>query len=90
MSRRAEKILERMRQTKTGWRSKDFHTLYLGFGFIKKSGKGGHDVFIHPAYRYIRDTIPNHSRELSPAYARDAVRNIDHLLRLEEEQGSDE
>lgn len=79
-----------MRRTKTGWHSADFHTLYLGFGFIKKSGKGSHDVFIHPVFPHIRDTIPNHSQELSPAYARDAVKNVDELLKLEKGLDSNE
>jgi hypothetical protein len=85
MSRAAEQILEDMRRRKTGWRSIDFETLYLGYGFIKKGKK--HDVYIHSKYHHIRDTIPRNQRDLSPGYAKDAVKNIDLLLRLEEEQG---
>ena len=86
MSRKAIKILERMRRTKTGWRPHHFHTLYLGFGFnmIKKRK---HDVFFHPDFPEIRDTIPRHDREFrSKGYAKDAVANIDLLLRLKKER----
>jgi predicted RNA binding protein YcfA (HicA-like mRNA interferase family) len=91
MSRKARKILEKMRRTKTGWRPRDFHTLYSGFGFIIKSGgRGGHTIYIHSKYRHIRDTIPQHSKELAPGYAKDAVKNIDLLLKLgKEEQEND-
>jgi len=86
MSRKAAKILEQMRQNKSGWRPHHFRTLYLGFGFIMKAGRR-HDVFIHPDFPQISDTIPRHDRELqSKGYAKDAVENIDLLLRLEKER----
>lgn len=88
MSRAAKKILEKMRRTKTGWNSNDMHTLYSGFGFIKK-GKN-HVIYIHPDFPFIRDTIPQHPKELSPGYAKDAVKNIDLLLKLRREQGSND
>jgi hypothetical protein len=84
MSRKAAKKLERMRRTKSGWRPHDFHTLYLGFGFIIKGRK--HDVFEHPDFPQIRDAIPRHDRELPSGYAKDAVKNIDLLLRLKKER----
>lgn len=87
MSRAANKILEGMRRKKTGWGSSDFEALYLGFGFIKKGTK--HDVYLHPVYRDIRDTIPRNKAELSPGYAKDAVKNIDLLLKLEGEDAQD-
>ena len=84
MSRKAARILERMRRTKSGWHPHHFHTLYMGFGFIMKAGRN-HDIFIHPEFPEIRDTIPRHG-ELGRAYAKSAVENIDSLLRLREER----
>jgi predicted RNA binding protein YcfA (HicA-like mRNA interferase family) len=88
MSRKAERILERMRNNKKGWYPKDFHTLYLGFGFIMKNGRN-HDIFIHPDFNHIRDTIPRHPTELGPGYAKDAVKNIDLLIKLQNEGRED-
>jgi hypothetical protein len=79
-SRKAEQIYERMKQTKSGWNPHDFHTLYLGYGFKMKAGKK-HDVFIHPDFPQLRDTIPRHG-ELGKGYAKDAVANIETLIRL--------
>lgn len=85
MSRAAEKILERMRRSKSGWSPRDFETLYLGYGF-KQKHCSKHDVYIHSVYTDIRDTIPRSQRELSPGYAKDAIKNIDLLLSLQKEQ----
>ncbi len=86
MSRKATKILERMRQRKSGWHPHHFHTLYLGFGFIMSEGRK-HTRFHHPDFPRIRDTIPRHDRELrSKGYAKDAVANIDLLLKLKKER----
>lgn len=79
MSRKAIKILEKMRRNKSGWHPHHFQTLYEGFGFIMKAGRK-HNTFIHPEYPQIRDTIPRHDRELGRGYAKDAVKNIDLLL----------
>ena len=72
-----------MKQSQSGWHPHDFHTLYLGFGFKMNHGRN-HDIFIHPEFPQLRDTIPRHG-ELSKAYARDAVKNIETLLRLKPE-----
>ena len=81
MSRKANKILEKMRRNKSGWHPHHFQTLYLGFGFTMKAGRR-HNIFIHTEFPQIRDTIPRHDRELGKAYARNAVDNIDLLLSL--------
>jgi hypothetical protein len=89
MSQNAEKIFQRMIQTKAGWRTSDFLTLYSGFGFIIIEGKK-HITVIHPDYD-IRDQISRSSGELPEGYARDAVKNIKLLKQLtensEEEDG---
>jgi hypothetical protein len=85
MSRKAKKILEQMRRNKAGWHSRDFHTLYLGFDFMRKEGRGSHTTFIHPDFPDIIEQIPRH-KELGKSYARDAVKNIDLLLRRKKER----
>ena len=87
MASKAEKLLEKMRRSKTGWKAHHFCTLYEGFGFEKRGAK--HDIYIHPDHPSIRDTIPRHSSELAPGYAKDAVKNIDLLLELEKEKGNE-
>ena len=86
MSRKALNILERMKQTQSGWRPHHFHTLYLGFGYIKVEAKK-HDILVHPDYPQLEKvTIPRHHEELSKAYARDAIKDIELLLKLEIER----
>jgi hypothetical protein len=89
MSRNAEKIFRRMLQTKAGWRSRDFLTLYSGFGFTIIEGKK-HITVIHPDYD-IRDQISRSSGELPEGYAKDAVKNIKLLKKLiEDSEEADE
>lgn len=80
MSKQAWKVFRRMKQTRAGWRAHDFHTLYLGFGFRIIPGKK-HDVFRHPDYPDLDDVIPRHPEELPKAYANNAVKNTELLLR---------
>lgn len=80
MSRAAEKILADMRKTKSGWSAADFETLYVGYGFVKKGRK--HDIYIHPVYTFISQAVPRTKKDLPPAYAVTAVKNIDLLLSL--------
>jgi hypothetical protein len=90
MSRKADKIYQAMQRTQAGWHPHDFHTLYLGFGFRMIEGRS-HTVFTHPDFPQLKDVIPRHDRELSKGYARDAVRNIETLLKLQaKEEDSDE
>ena len=91
MSRKATKIFEKMKQTQANWHPHDFQTLYLGYGYKMIEGKK-HHIFIHPDFPQLeKATIPRHNEELSKAYARDAVENIETLLRLkaEKEQGDE-
>jgi len=85
MARKAERLLDRMRQSRSGWKPHHFQTLYIGFGFTHISATK-HDVYIHPEFVDIRDTIPRHKKELSKAYASDAVKNIDLLLKLQKDR----
>lgn len=86
MSRKAIQILEKMKRTQANWRPHHFHTLYLGFGFKLIEGKK-HDIFIHPDFPQLeKATIPRHAEELSKGYARDAMKNIEILLKLKKEK----
>jgi hypothetical protein len=89
LASKAEKLLERMRRSKSGWKRKDFDTLYEGFGFTIRSGSS-HDIVSHPDFPELRDTLPRHSGELGKSYAKDAVKLVDELLRLQEGQAQEE
>jgi len=77
----AERILQRMRRTATGWRPSDFETLYRGFGFDREEG-GEHTLYTHPKSPWLNAAVGRH-RKLTPGYARHAVRLIDRLLELQ-------
>lgn len=80
-TKNARKLLEDMRNTKSGWGPGDLERLYLGFGFTKEEG-GGHTKYKHkllPADVYA--TVARH-RDLAPGYAQTAVKLIDELERI--------
>lgn len=91
MSRKAEKIWEELKEGKrTGYHPHHFQTLYLGFGFKMRHGRS-HDVFKHPDYAFLMQTIPRHQdKELGSGYANQAFENIETLLRLKGEISDDE
>jgi len=80
VSRRAEKILRRMRQSAAGWKPRQLYILYRGYGFSIRNG-AKHDVVVHPDHPELRTTIPRH-RELAKIYIRQAIALIDKLLAL--------
>ena len=61
--RKAEKLLERMRKSKSGWSSQDLIRLYRGFGFEIRNGSS-HDVITHPAYPYSPADFTSQAEEL--------------------------
>lgn len=79
----AEKLLERMRQSKAGWRRADLDKLYSGFGFEILRGKK-HDIVRHPKYAQLRTVLPRHTY-LAKGYVDYAVKLVDRLLELEKE-----
>lgn len=83
-------MLGKMRLSQSGWRRRDFETLYLGFGFVKKVERGGHTVYQHPDYPEITATVSRSSGDLHAAYARQAVKNIDQILELEKDEEPNE
>lgn len=79
--RPAERLLARMRATKTGWKPRDFKRLYEGFGFVESAG-AGHTRYQHPSYPRLIATVGRHP-VLTPGYAADAVRLIDLLKEIQ-------
>ena len=88
VSRKAWKIFRSMQETQGGWHSHDFQTLYEGFGFRMKEGRG-HTIYRHKDYPFLEDVIPRHPKELGSAYAREAVKLIKRLLELTGETEDD-
>lgn len=79
----ADKLLEKMRNSKSGWGADDLHALYVGFGFEFRHG-GKHTVYIHPKHTELRATVARH-RSLAIGYIQHAIGLIDKLNKLKEE-----
>jgi hypothetical protein len=77
----AEKILRRMRRSLAGWNPEDFATLYNGYGFEAREGRG-HTIYVHMTYRHLRATVARHG-PLAKGYAEHAIGLIDQLAALE-------
>lgn len=78
----AEKLLERMRRTKSGWKRRDLEKLYEGFGFVLHHG-AKHDYYQHPEYPKLRDTLKRR-RTVSEYSVRNAIRLIERLTALKD------
>jgi hypothetical protein len=83
MPSKAEKLLEHMRNSKSGWKRPDLDKLYEGFGFIITHGTN-HDIIKHPDFSQLRTTLPRH-RVLAKGYVESAVKLIEQLLDLQKE-----
>lgn len=83
-SKAAVKLLERMRNSKTGWKRTDLERLYSGFGFIIKPG-GSHDKVSHPEFPQLITSLPRHTR-VAEYLVTQAIRLIDQLEVLEQER----
>ena len=89
MSKKHEKILERMRESLANWKFTDIERLYKGFGFEVRHG-ANHDIFSHPDYPEIQPVVPRH-KDVAKSYVRDAIEAIDKLKSFQErDQRSDE
>ena len=85
MPSKGDKLLKKLRQTKSGWTARELAKLYEYFGFkIRKATK--HDVITHPDFPDIRDMLPHETGELQPDYARDALKSIEKILPKEEQK----
>ena len=77
-----EKLLERAKRTKAGWRLAELRRLYRAFGFDVEEG-AKHIMFIHPNYPQLRATVTR-KRTLAVGYIEAAVELITALKRLQE------
>lgn len=66
----------------------DLQTLYVGFGFECKEGRG-HTIYIHPEYPELRATVARH-RSLAIGYIQTAISLIEKLQELKKGEDSDE
>lgn len=83
MPSKSDKLLERMRSSKSNWKRIDIDNLYIGYGFVIKHG-ANHDIVKHPIYLNLRATLPRH-REIAKVYVEFAVNLIDKLIEIEKE-----
>lgn len=86
--RNAEKLLERMRRSKSGWKRRDLESLYEGYGFVLYHGRR-HDYYQHPEYPRLRDTLKR-SRTVSEYSVRNAIKLIEELEKYKANDNSDE
>lgn len=88
MSRTAEKLLEQMRLSNSGWKRRDLDRLYRGYGFLILPGSK-HDIIKHPDYPRLRTTLPRHN-PVAKDYVKIAIELVDELIRIrigEEQDG---
>jgi hypothetical protein len=79
----AEKLLEKMRNSKAGWSADDLHSLYVSFGFDFREG-GKHRIYIHPEFPELRATVARHG-SLAVGYIQHAISLVDKLKKLKGE-----
>lgn len=77
----ADSLLQKMKQSKYGWRYNDIVTLYRGHGFEQREG-GSHTIFFHPVHRHLIATVARH-RTLAVGYVQKAIALIEALKALE-------
>lgn len=87
MVSKSEKLFERMKNSSAGWKREDIDSLYLGFGFIIRSGNN-HDIATHPDFPSLRATLPRH-KSIAKCYIKDAIENIKKLNISRQEKESE-
>lgn len=86
MSKKAKRLLDRARNAPSGWKRVELDALYMGFGFTIES-RAKHDMAYHEDYLedpQLRAMIPRHTK-VNPAYVKQAVKLIEHLITLQNE-----
>lgn len=89
MTKRAEKLLIKMRRSNKNWKRRQVETLYFGFGFIIDTKKGKHDKVFHPKYPQLVTGLPRH-REIGEWVIEDAVEMVDNYIELERKEQQNE
>jgi len=77
-----DKLLEKMRRSKSGWTFIDLEKLYLGFGF-EKHEKSKHTFYMHPIFKHLTASVTRH-RSLPIGYIQHALKLIAQLKELSE------
>ncbi len=85
MASKAQKLLQRLRQTKRGWSARDLHTILVNAGFEWR--ESGHRVYRHPVHRELGSYPIPREKDLAPQYARDVLRRVEEVERREDQQG---
>lgn len=75
-------LLQRMRQSPSGWRQRDVHSVLRRAGFEVAPQVGGHDIFRHRTFTHVKVTVARH-REVKAYLVRQVVEAIDLVARLE-------
>jgi hypothetical protein len=81
---KAEKILEKMKNSKHGWTSEDLHKVYIGYGFKFREG-GKHIIYYHPEHHELMATVARQG-VLVVGYIQTALKLIDQLEKLRGDQ----
>jgi len=79
----AIKLLAKARASKAGWNRTKLDSLYVGFGFIIKNGRGPHDKVFHPDYPELFTWLPRHTK-LGEYNIDNAIKLIERLQKKEE------
>jgi hypothetical protein len=83
-SKAAQKLLDRMRKSRSGWKRQEIDRLYEGYGFVIEPG-GNHDKVSHPDYPQLVTSLPRHGRAHEYVVTQ-AIKNIDKFIELEREK----
>jgi hypothetical protein len=85
MPTKAEKLLEKMRNSSQSWKRVDLEKLYNGFGFVISTKTGGHDKVFHPEFPILVTSLPRHNK-LAVTYVKQAVNMVERYLILRGEE----
>ncbi|MEX2492952.1 MAG: hypothetical protein WD425_14450 [Nitrospirales bacterium] len=83
-----EKLLSKMRDSKSGWQFKDLDRLYRYFGFKVREG-GKHCIYTHPEHPTLMATVTR-SRSLAIGYIQHAIKLIDKILEIQQSETGEE
>jgi len=84
MVSKAEKNLDKMRKSQSGWKRTDVDRIYEHFGFIIDPKGGNHDKVYHPDYPHLVTFLPRH-RKVAGYIIKQLIGNIDRLKNLQDE-----
>lgn len=79
-----DKRIQKLRQQPHGVSTDELERILFALGFYFRKGKGSHRCYQHPDLPDLRLTIP-YRRKLSKIYVTQALKAIDRVLELREE-----